>query len=179
MPEAVTQDVLVDVDALLTLDERDLNRQCQFRPYRSRGPGGQKRNKTSSAVRLLHPPSGLGSQCSDFRSQLENRRRALHRLRFKLAADLRTAVEWRGYEPPPWLERLKHDGHLTTNTHNPDYARIAAHALDVLDAVSARASVAAALIGVPVSNLMHVLQAEPTVHAAAHRIRQKHGVEWR
>ena len=175
----MTNEVETDIDALLALDEADLMRQCRFAPYKSGGPGGQKRNKTTSAVRLVHEPTGLVAQSSDFREQSVNRRRALHRLRYKLAAETRTPLDFRGYEPPAWLVALKQDGHLTANVHNPAHARLAAHVLDVLEASGARLSMAAALLGIPVSNLVHLIEAEPTVGAAASRVRQKYGVVWR
>ena len=179
MPDAA--ELVIDVDALLSLDEAELSRRCRFAPYKSGGPGGQKRNKTTSAVRLVHQATGIVAQSSDFREQSVNRRRALHRLRYKLAADVerRPTPDFRGYEPPPWLLTLRRDGHLTTNVHNPAHARLAAHVLDVLEASGARPSMAAALLGIPVSNLVHLIEAEPTVSAAASRIRQRFGVTWR
>ena len=161
----------IDVDALLTLSEEDLVRQCKFEAYRSGGPGGQKRNKTASAVKLTHIASGISAHSADFRSQAENRVRALHRLRFKLATDLRTPIEVRGYEPPTWVSASRAQGKLTTNTKNPLYARLAAHVLDVFAAVDGRIADAAALLGVPSSNLGHCLKAEHTVWAAASRVR--------
>ncbi|MFN0126205.1 MAG: peptide chain release factor family protein [Verrucomicrobiales bacterium] len=47
---------------------------------RGSGPGGQKINKTSSTVRLVHRPTGLEVRCQDQRSQAQNRLRALERL---------------------------------------------------------------------------------------------------
>ena len=174
-------EIAVDADALLALPEAELLAQCRFAPYKSGGPGGQKRNKTTSAVRLIHEASGIIAHSSDFRSQTENRRRALHRLRFKIAAGVesRPTLDFRGYEPPPWIVEARVQGRLTTNVKNPLYARIAAHVLDVLEASGARPSMAAALLGIPVSNLIHVVEAEPTVNAAAARIRQRFGVVWR
>lgn len=179
MRQGESESAQIDVDALLSLDEESLQRQCTFSAFRTRGPGGQKRNKTSSAVKLVHPPTGIASQCNDFRSQSENRRRALHRLRFKLAAELRTPIDVRGYEPPAWLTAMKSEGKLTSNPKNPAYARIAAHALDVLEGAGGRLSATAALLGIPTSNLARLLEAEPAVQTAAHRIRQKYGVTWR
>ena len=173
------QRVALDRDQILMLDEPALQRQCSFSAFRSRGPGGQKRNKTSSAARLVHEPTGIVSQCNEFRSQAANRKRALHRLRFKIAADLRQPLDIRGYEPPAWLEAAKSEGKLTKNTKNPLYALIAAHALDVLDAAEARLSKTAALLGIPTSNLVHILEAEEIIQTAAHQIRQRHDVTWR
>jgi hypothetical protein len=169
---------LIDRDALLALDEQALSRQCTFSAFRTRGPGGQKRNKTASAARLVHEPTGIVSQCNDFRSQAANRLRALHRLRFKIAGELRNPLDPRGYEPPAWLEALRLNGKFTGNPRNPDYARIAAHTLDVLDAAGARLSAAAALLGIPTTNLIRVLNADPIIQTAAHQIRQKHGITW-
>ena len=58
------------------LSDDQLLAQCQVDTYRASGPGGQKRNKTSSAVRLRHPPSGLLVIAEESRSQHENRARA-------------------------------------------------------------------------------------------------------
>src|SRR5438309_8314779 len=63
------------------LTDAQLLHQCAVDTYRASGPGGQKRNKTSSAVRLRHLPSGLIVIAEESRSQHENRARALKRLR--------------------------------------------------------------------------------------------------
>ena len=62
------------------LTDAQLLAQCEVDTYRASGPGGQKRNKTSSAVRIRHPPSGLIVIAEESRSQHENRARALRRL---------------------------------------------------------------------------------------------------
>lgn len=159
------------IDEVLALTEEQLARLCKFEAYKSGGPGGQKRNKTSSAVKWTHIASGLQAHSNDFRLQSENRMRALHRLRFKLATERRTPIEIRGYGPPAWLVEARTSGKLTTNTKNPIYARLAAHVLDVFAATEGRLAETATLIGVPNSNLSHFLQAEHTVWAAAARIR--------
>ncbi|MDR0865710.1 MAG: peptide chain release factor H, partial [Candidatus Symbiothrix sp.] len=50
------------------------------------GPGGQHVNKTESAVRVTHIPSGISVMASENRSQLQNKKQAIERLRIKLAA---------------------------------------------------------------------------------------------
>ena len=66
---------------------------CRWNISRGSGPGGQKRNKTSNATRLTHLPTGIAVTATEARSLLENKKRALHRLRLKLACDLREPID--------------------------------------------------------------------------------------
>jgi protein subunit release factor B len=61
-----------------------LKRQVILETYRSGGPGGQRKNKVETAVRLRHPPSGVTVVATEHRSQAENRRLAFERLRKRL-----------------------------------------------------------------------------------------------
>src|SRR5215212_7960347 len=71
------------------LTDAQLLAQCEVDTYRASGPGGQKRNKTSSAVRLRHVPSGLSVIAEESRSQHENKAKALKRLRQRIWLALR------------------------------------------------------------------------------------------
>jgi protein subunit release factor A len=54
--------------------------ECDVETYRSSGPGGQKKNKTESSVRITHRPSGIVRIATESRSQYRNRESALQRV---------------------------------------------------------------------------------------------------
>ncbi len=69
----------------LSLPEAALLAECEETFFTGGGPGGQHRNKTESAVRLVHRPTGVTVTATERRSQARNRSAALVRLRERLA----------------------------------------------------------------------------------------------
>lgn len=59
--------------------------QCDVSTFRAGGPGGQYQNKTDSAVRLRHRPTGIVVTCRAQRSQYQNKQTCLRRLRERIA----------------------------------------------------------------------------------------------
>ena len=72
-------------NAMLTAEDAVLLRDCEFIMQKGTGNGGQKINKTSSAVRLRHRPTGIAVAANEERSQARNRHIALRKLRYEIA----------------------------------------------------------------------------------------------
>jgi len=133
------------------MDADELLRQCRVDVFRGTGPGGQKRNRTSSAVRLTHLPSGVNAACDETRSQHSNRGIALHKLRCEIARQCRCLP------PPayvgPWAPKLS----------SADYPVWLAAVLDHLEQGRYRLAEAAAALGVSTGRLVRDLAADPAL----------------
>jgi protein subunit release factor B len=66
------------------LEDDELLDECYIYTFRAGGKGGQHVNKTDSAVRLVHKPTGLTASCSRERSQYLNKKQCLENLRKKI-----------------------------------------------------------------------------------------------
>ncbi len=163
------------------LSDEQLLAQCEVDTYRASGPGGQKRNKTSSAVRLRHPPSGLLVIAEESRSQHENRARALKRLRQALYLKLREPIPAGDLTPqrlaarPDFGPARDGEGRLHLGQRDPRFWPAVGLVLDVLAAVEARLAEAAAALGTSTANLGDFLREHDKVWEQANQLRSHFG----
>jgi hypothetical protein len=168
----------------LELTDDELLRECDVHIYKASGPGGQHRNKASSAVRLRHHPTGISAHGDESRSQHENKSRALGRLRMNIATRLRRPVDVENLQIPGIvaaciLEPRRRAGGspriLQIGRKDPRFWGVGAFLLDLLEAHTGRVGEAAASLGITTGNFTRVLKSDRHLFAAVQTIRKKHG----
>jgi hypothetical protein len=163
------------------LSDATLLAQCDVDTYRASGPGGQKRNKTSSAVRLRHGPSGLLVIAEESRSQHENKARALRRIRQALYLKVREELPPEALLPGGLGARAEvraasdQDGRLRPGRKSPHYWPAAGVVLDLLLALEGRVSEAADALGTSTANLIEFLRDDDKVWEQVNQLRSRFG----
>ena len=157
--------------SLRFLSDDELLKQCRVDQYRGSGPGGQKRNKTSNAVRIVHQPSGIEATGTEWRSLEINRGHAIRRLRLKLATEIREPVDPTRFEPPDWFLSIRQPSRIQVSDHHAYYTPAAGLVLDLLKAMHGSPSRVAAMLGVSTTAIVKFLEDEPQLWTAANRIR--------
>ncbi|MFQ5807107.1 MAG: peptide chain release factor family protein [Phycisphaerae bacterium] len=157
----------------LDFGDTQLLAECQVHRYRASGPGGQHRNKVSSAIRLHHKPSGLVTLATESRLQRENKTRALKRLREAIALVARVPL------PPKvvWPESINVvEGRLRVSEKNPAIHHVMALVLDAFAESSGRLAAAARRLGLTSSSLARFLKAHPKAWREVARMRSEAGL---
>jgi hypothetical protein len=163
------------------LSDAALLAQCSVDTYRASGPGGQKRNKTSSAVRLRHGPSGLLVIAEESRSQHENKARALRRMRQALYLNLREDLAPEERVPGGLSARAEvmaacdRDGRLRPGRKSPHYWPAVGVVLDLVVAMEGRVSEAADALATSTANLIEFLREDDKVWEQVNRLRARFG----
>ena len=143
---------------------------CDVATFRGGGPGGQKRNKTSNAVRLTHRPTGHTGEAGESRSLAENKAAALRRLRLRLAVEERR----RAGESATLRRHVRH-GRLGCPPGHDDYPLVLAELLDVLAAEGWVVGTAAGRVGISTSGLTGFLLADKLALTKVNAVRQAVG----
>lgn len=164
-------------DRWLRASEAELAQECDEERRRAGGPGGQHRQKNATVVRLRHRPTGLEVVAGESRSLAENRRRALRRLRLRIACSVRAPFERETFRWPPELRRYVEGGVVRVGPRNPDLPRLLAVALDALAWSEGSFARAAGALGLSTSQLVRLLQSEPEAWRVASAIRAARGSE--
>jgi hypothetical protein len=159
--------------AQLPLDE--LLTQCELSTHRRRGPGGQHRNKTESAVVLRHVSSGVEGQACERRSQAENRRVALKRLRVNLALEVRTTALAEAAPSELWRRRCP-QGRIVINPDHEEFGALLAEALDVIGDRCGHLHSSAEQLQCTPSQLQKLLRLEPRAWQLVNQWRAKAGL---
>ena len=162
----------------LALDDKALLAKCQVDTYRASGPGGQKRNKTDSAVRLRLPAAGLAVIATESRSQHEIRARALRRMRGRIALELRRRIDPEAYRPSELLAAcLNRRSQLVVGKRDLRYPQVVREVLDLLAAGGCRVSAAAERIGLTTGALTTFLRRDVGLLSRVNRMRRQAGLK--
>jgi hypothetical protein len=158
--------------AWLLLPPETLLRACGQSRYQGSGPGGQKRNRVYSGIRLTHAPSGLAAEAVDSRASARNLDAALARLRLDLALSAiapGSNVDVTLGPGGPAFRAGANPGHA-------DYPLFALRALHLLNAHAGQLAPAAAALGCTASALTRFCKADKAVWAKAKAVREAYGL---
>lgn len=157
------------------LPDEELLKHCTLGRGRASGPGGQHRNKVETEVVVTHDPTGIQAHANERRSQIENKRVALFRLRLALAANHRVPVPIGEIGSKLWRSRLR-AGKVAVNPEHRDYPSLLAEAMDVIAAAAWDPKKAALRLECTPSQLIKLVKDHPPAFERWNRERTQRGM---
>ena len=176
-PEQRLPVVMVKSPHPATLHPDRLLESCGLRTQRRSGPGGQHRNKTSSGAFLHYPPTNTTAEATERRSQADNRKVALERLRFRLAVEVRSPSPMDGYEIGSQEQELRtrFEGQpLKISDRNHDKPAVMALLLNDLHVCGGQPSAVGPVWDTSTSAIVRLIKSHPNAFTLLNRIRQHH-----
>lgn len=148
----------------LLASDSELSKSCVMQAFKASGHGGQKVNKTSSAVRLVHGASGIEATSSESRSQHENRRHALRKIRMRIALEIRS-------------DARATIANFGISMSNPAYPLLVAILLDEFHRAGARLADSAKSLGLSTGQLVRLLERDPGLWQEINSVRKSNGLK--
>ena len=156
-----------------TLAVEELLKDCRIQQTRRSGPGGQHRNKVQTAVVVEHQPTGVCGEASERRSQIDNRRQAIRRLRVNLALAIRKSMP--AAVPREWSDRTQ-SRRIAVNPQHEDFPVLLAIALDTVWSLDFILPEASERLGISTSQLIKFLKLENAALTAVNKERKARGL---
>ncbi len=156
--------MLPERNILLSMDDEKLGSFCRISFIKGSGPGGQKRNKCSSAVKIDLPELEISVRDCTERSQHRNRNNAMRKLRMEIAFKFRSS-------PAELPEKMD------CSLSSPTYPLFAAKLLDVFAASSCDHRLAAEKCGISSSALIKKFHRDPQLWQKIQQMRQNEGLD--
>lgn len=152
-----------------------LLKQCDVTRTRGSGPGGQHRNKVETAIVVQHRPTEICGEASERRSQAENQKVALFRLRVQLALQVRLSKSAADDVTALWASRVR-GGRISVSSEHDDFPALLAEALDWIAFYEFDLKPASDKLACTTSQLAKFVKREPRAWSGVNAGRKAHGL---
>ncbi len=172
---------LSDAYRYLAQGEDELLKDCRQSRYQGSGPGGQKRNRVLSGIRLEHGPSGLQVSACEHREGGRNLEEAIRKLRLEMALQAEAGNEAAGgasgsKSAGVMVETVWPAFRIPVNPRHREFPNIALVALQCLVEYHGEAGAAAERLGVSTSALIRFFKTDKNLLAKAQSVRRAFGL---
>lgn len=161
------------------LAEDALLAECKISFSRASGPGGQNRNKVETMVTLEHLPTGIAASANERRTQGENRKVAVQRLRCKLAIEAPNEQLVSAMREPQWTstnwENYCRKGRIQISDTNEAFPSMLAELMAAIEIADWELPVAAERLATSSSQLIKLLATYPPALSRLNAIRSSRG----